>query len=463
MSKSIQHIKMKIANYGLSLLAAGVTLVFVACNDKEDKHSDHNSKITEAKKDSSMQHDAMEGMQMNDDSSKRMNNMSSDTANHSSHNTMDGMSMNDKNSIADTAVNEIYWNTMPANQIVISTQKAVEPVDSNMNYTFKGNGYISFDFRRSRKVPVRIGGRIERLYVKYNYQYIRKGEKILELYSPEINTYIEEFLFLTRQPSDSALLNKARQKLLLLGLSAAQINQIQNSSQAPLTISVYSPFEGYVLFNPSAMVSMGTTGNTSAGMGGMNSGVSTSPSVSPTVLPDNSIREGMYVAKDQTLFWVNDFKEVWGIAAFTKENEKYLRKGLPVTVISELIPEKTFQTSVQFMEQIYQSGQKFSQARVYLPNTSGILKQNSLITISSSIPVSSLMVPASSVYYLGKIAIVWVRTGVTKEGSNVFQSRVVRIGHRDGKMVQILEGLNADELIAKDAGYMADSETIIKY
>ena len=463
MPKSIQHIKMKIANYGLLLLAAGVTLMFIACNDKENKHSGHNSKITEATKDSSMQHDPMEGMQMNDDSNKSMNIISSDTANHSSHNTMDGMSMNDKNSIADTAVNEIYWNTKPANQTVISTQKAVEPVDSNMNYIFKGNGYISFDFRRSRKVPVRLGGRIERLYVKYNYQYIRKGEKILELYSPEINTYIEEFLFLTQQPADSVLLNKAKQKLLLLGLSAAQINQIQNSSQAPLTISVYSPFEGFVLFNPSAMASMGATGNTSAGMGGMNSGAGTSPSISPTVLPDNSIREGMYVAKDQTLFWVNDFKEVWGIAAFNKENEKYLHKGLPVTVTSELMPEKTFQTSIQFIEQVYQGGQKFSQARVYLSNASGILKENSLITISSSIPVRSLMVPASSVYYLGKIAIVWVRTGVTKEGSNIFQSRVVRIGHRDGKMVQIQEGLNTHELIAKDAGYLADSETIIKY
>ena len=462
---SIQHIKMKITNYGLFLLTAGVTLVLIACNDKEDKHSGHNSKITEAKKDSSMQPDAMEGMQMNDDSNKRLNNMSSDTVNHSSHNTMDGMSMNDKNGTADTAASEIYWNTLPANQTVISTQKAVEPVDSNMNYVFKGNGYISFDFRRSRKVPVRIGGRIERLYVKYNYQYIRKGEKILELYSPEINTYIEEFLFLTRQAADSALLNKAKQKLLLLGLSVAQINQIQHSGQAPFTITVYSPFEGYVLFNPSAMASIGASGNAPAGMGGINSGAGTSasPSVSPTVLPDNSIREGIYVAKDQTLFWVNDFKEVWGIAAFTKENEKYLRKGLPVIVTSELMPEKTFQTSIQFIEQIYQGGQKFSQARVYLPNTWGILKQNSLITISSSIPVRSLMVPASSVYKLRKIAIVWVRTGVTKEGSNIFQSKVVRIGHRDGKMVQILEGLNAGELIAKDAGYLADSETIIKY
>jgi Cu(I)/Ag(I) efflux system membrane fusion protein len=171
----------------------------------------------------------------------------------------------------------------------------------------------------------------------------------------------------------------------------------------------------------------------------------------------------MYVSKDQTLFWLNDFKEVWGIAAFTKENEKYLRTGLPITISSELMPETTFQTSIRFIEQIYQGGQKFSQVRVYLPNTSGLLKQNSLITVTASIPVKSLMVPSSGVYYLGKVAIVWVRTGVTKEGSNIFQSRVVRIGHRDGKMVQILEGLKAGEVIAKDAGYMADSETIIKF
>ena len=73
------------------------------------------------------------------------------------------------------------------------------------------------------------------------------------------------------------------------------------------------------------------------------------------------------------------------------------------------------------------------------------------------------MIPAGSVYYLGQTAIVWVRTGITKEGNGIFQSRVVRIGHRDGNKVEILEGLNANELIAKDAGYMADSETIIKY
>ncbi len=463
MLNSIQHIKMKITKYGSCLLMTGAVLVFFACNNKEEKHSGH-SKVTEAKKDSSTQHDAMEGMQMNDDNNQNMDSMTRDTGDHSSHNTMDGMRMNDKNSIADTAEDETYWNTLSTNRTVISAQKVIEPAKSSMNFSFRGNGYIAFDWRRNRKVPVRIGGRIERLYVKYNYQYVRKGEKILELYSPEINTYIEEFLYLSRKPDDSILLNKAKQKLLLLGLTPAQIKQITQTGLASFTISIYSPYEGYVLFNPSGSSGMNKTGNATAGMGsGMNAGSSASPSITPTVLSDNSIREGMYVSKDQTLFWINDFKEVWGIVAFTKENEKYIRKGLPVTVTSELFPEKPFPTTIQLMEQIYQDGQKFTQARVYLPNASGILKQNSLITTTVSIPVKSLMIPASSVYYLGKIAIVWVRTEITKEGSGIFQSRVVRIGHRDGIKVEILDGLNAYEVIAKDAGYMADSETIINY
>ncbi|WP_158638422.1 efflux RND transporter periplasmic adaptor subunit [Panacibacter ginsenosidivorans] len=448
---------MKIFNYSVYLLVMTTMLLFIACNNKEEEHSGHNQQ-TEIAKDSNMKE-----MNEKDNANMDMNNMGSDSGNHTAHNEMEGMKMNDANDMRDTTAGETYWNSLPTNRTVISAQKVIAPVEGNMDFAFSGNGYITFDWRRNRKVPVRIGGRIERLYVKYNYQYVRKGEKILELYSPEINTYIEEFLYVN-STNDSILQNKARQKLLLLGLSATQIKQVEQTGLAPFTISIYSPFEGYVLFNPSGAAGMNKEGNASAGMGsGMNAGTDASPSIAPSGLPDNSIREGMYVSKDQTLFWINDFQEVWGIVAFTKENEKYIRKGLPVTVTSELFPEKPFQTSIQLMEQVYQDEQKFSQARVYLPNTAGILKQNSLITATVSIPVKSLMIPVGSVYYLGKIAIVWVRTGVTKEGSNVFQSRVVRIGHRDSNMVEILEGLNANEAIAKDAGYLADSESIIKY
>ncbi|QJB37249.1 efflux RND transporter periplasmic adaptor subunit [Chitinophaga oryzae] len=367
-------------------------------------------------------------------------------------------------SLQHDSINGAYWNTLPANRTVIARQQVVAPVFITVDFAISGNGYVTFDVRRSRKVPIRVAGRIERLYIRYNYQYVHKGEKMLELYSPELNTYIDEYVYLLRQTSDTILQNSARKRLLLLGLTPGQVREVEQSGGVSSTIPVYSPFEGYVLFSPSPAQGMDNTGNSSGGMNNSFDDKNSMPlSARGTVLPDNSIREGMYLSKDQTLFWVNDFREVWGIIGFTQENEKYIRKGQDVTVTSEIFPERPVRTSIQLVEQVYQDRQKFTQARVYIPNPAGVLKQNSLITATVRVPVKSLVIPASSVYYLGKVAIAWVQIAVTGEGNGIFQSRVIRVGHRNGDVVEILDGLSQQEKIAKDAGYLADGEAIIQY
>lgn len=360
---------------------------------------------------------------------------------------------------------EIFWNTLPANQTVISKQAAVQVRDSSGQFKINGNGYVTFDLRRNRKIPVRIGGRIERLYVKYNYQYVQKGEKIMELYSPELNTYVSEYLYIKRNSMDTLLMAKAKQKLLLLGLTIDQILKIDRSGAAPFTVTLYSPFEGFVLFNPSAFGGGMGIKNTQSGMvNGMNNqSAGTSTDIPGTTLSDNSIREGMYVSKDQTVFWINDFSEVWGIVAFSHENEKTLKPGLAVVVKSELFPDQTFRSVIQMVEPVYLSGQKFTQVRLYLSNTRLRLKQNSLITATISVNSKAILVPASSVYYLGNTAIVWVQKAVTKQGSIIFKARNVKIGNRNNRNVEVLKGLKRGEFIAKDAGYLADSETIIQY
>lgn len=361
-----------------------------------------------------------------------------------------------------TGMNATYWNTLPTNQIVISRQKVITPVFNDTTFTITGNGIISFDIRRNKKIPVRVGGRIERLYIKYNYQYVHKGEKILEIYSPELNTYVSEYLYLIRKTNDTVLQKKAKQKLSLLGLTQTQIQQIDRAGNTSPTVALYSPFEGYVLFSPSISLPMDNTNYVDVSMGSGMSGENNS-TFREAALPDNSIREGMYINRDQTLFWVNDFKEVWGIVSLTKGNDIHIYQGKSITVYSELLPDKPIETSIQVIEKIYAKGQKFTQARVYIPNPSGILKQNSLITAIAYVPVNSLMIPASSVYFLGKKAIVWVQIGTTTEGNPVFQSRTVTIGHRNGDQVEILKGITQNEKIAQDAGYLTDSETIIQY
>ncbi|HEU4902740.1 MAG TPA: efflux RND transporter periplasmic adaptor subunit [Flavisolibacter sp.] len=348
-----------------------------------------------------------------------------------------------------------YWNTLPTNYTVIAAQQTVKPILRNVSYTAAANGYVTIDNRRNKKVSVRTAGRIERLYVRYNYQYVRKGEKILELYSPELSTYLAEYRYIL-QGNDSVLISRARQKLLLLGLRPSQINAMAKSGAVSSAISIYSPYEGYVLFSPSGGNNMPAAPST-AGMAPTNSSLNTEFAS----LPDNSIREGMYLNKDQTIFWMNDFKQVLGVLAFNKADEKYIRKGQTAVVQSELLPNQAFRTAIQLIEPVYDKGQRFTQARVYLPNTGKILRQNSLLTAQVFLEAQSLTIPQSSVQYLGRVAVVWVKVASTKDGNNVFQAKPVRLGRVSEGMTEVLQGLKENDWIAKDASYLTDSETII--
>ena len=426
-------------HFNLSGFTAGLLmliLAIVSCNNQQQGHEGHNTSVM------SMNSDSMTGMKM-----------PAKSEGHAQHDTR----------LQTDTTDETYWNTLPTNRTVIAKQEVVKPSFSDTTFSMPANGYITFDARRNRKIPVRVGGRIERLFVKYNYQYVHKGEKLLELYSPELNTYVEEYLYVRRNTNDSLLQKKAKEKLFLLGLSASQIRQINQSGNVSFTIPVYSPYEGYVLFTPSAPLSSMDNSGKASGMGSMGNASSVSAPLGTSELSDNSIREGMYVNKDQTLFWINDFKEVWGILAFNKDNEKYVSKGQIAVVTSEILPDQPFRSPIQFKEPVYQEGQKFSQARIYISNDKKFLKQNSLISANVFIQAKSLLLPASSVLYLGRIAIVWVQTGITKEGSYVFQSRAVKTVRRTGINIEILEGQQQNEAVAKDAAYLADSETIIGY
>lgn len=435
--------------YSLVRLGFIMLLLLASCNSKRNEQEHVVNHVTET--------DTMVGMNKN---STMENHTNMDHLNEKA----DGHQQMNMGQGPDT-LDEIYLSALPANQSVISKQSAVPVIDSMKQFTIDGEGYITFDPRRNRKISVRIGGRIERLYVKYNYQYVRKGEKIMEIYSPDLNTYISEYIYIRQKSNDWGLMEKAKRKLLLLGLSNTQIAKIDKNSTVPYTISIFSPFEGYVIFSPSAGGGGMDAPAAQGGMGGgMNSGAAVAPTgTASTSLDDNSIREGTYVSKDQTVFWINDFQTVWGIVAFSHANEKMAKPGLEVVVKSELFPGQSFRSVVQMVEPVYRGAQKFTQVRLYFSNPSRKLKQNSLIRASAIINSTSLTVPASSVYYLGSTAIVWVLKAKTKDGSNVFQARAIKIGNRSNEYIQVLKGLNSTEFVAKDAAYLADSETLIQY
>ena len=352
---------------------------------------------------------------------------------------------------------------LPANYRVVSSQKSVKPVQNASMNEIKAQGYISIDERRNNKVSLRVSGRIEKLYIKYNFQYVKKGEKIMELYSPELNTYQEELIFLMNGNNDSSLTAKSEKKLRLLGVTQTQINEIKRTGNTFSTIAIYSPQGGYVFFKPSAGMSTmnnDTKNSTNSKMNSM--GKVGNPSNS-SVSGYSQIREGNYVNKGDVLFWVNGLEVVWALIAVDNSHQQELKTGTKVLLVSELYKNDTISASINFIEPVYQQNQKFSMARIYLNNSDKKYKINSLLEATISLGRSySLFVPYSSVLFLGKRKIVWVLKGKTEDKNKIFEARDVITGLMHNKMIEIKKGLSVNEEIANDAGYLLDRESLIK-
>lgn len=356
----------------------------------------------------------------------------------------------------------------PTNQKVISSQALVKPVKQLQSSPINAYGFISLDERRSNQVSARVGGRIERLYVKYENQFVSKGDKILDLYSPDLNTYQEELLYAHKVDPNGELPRQAAHKLKLLGITDAQIKQIVESGKASLTLSIYSAYDGYIFYSPSTQMSptgatMASSGGSKMG-GGMGSASQQQQSNSPSMsAASGPVREGAYVSPGQTLFWINDLREVWGILSVDNLHQDEIALNDSLTLVSELVPDKPIRTIVRYIEPQYATGQKFIQVRLYLSNTDRNLRINSLLEATIYPKTKeSLTLPATSILYLGGRQAVWKKVGQTEEGTHILEIQFVRLGPVSQGRVTVLSGLEADDEVALDAGYLMDRESLVK-
>lgn len=431
----------------VSFILLVMLLVSASCNDKSNNSHNGMEGMDNMKSENKSEHDTMQD---------NMEGMDMDGHNMDGMNKADGVSSRLSDSL------KINSLVMPSNFRVISSQKSIKPIQNTGINVIKSQGYISIDERRNNKVASRISGRIEKLYIKYNLQYVKKGDHLMDIYSPELNTYQEELLFLLKNNPTQNLVNQAETKLLLLGITQTQINNIKKSGQPIFAVSIYSPQNGYVFYKnetSNGMSAMKSSSQNSPGNGmGMGRGGSSSNVISTT----GQIREGSYVNKGDVLFWINDLEEVWAMIASDNSHQQELKTGAKVSLISELYKIDTIQAAINFIEPVYQQNQKFIISRIYLKNSDKKYKINSLIEamISSGI-TSSIVIPYSSVLFLGKRKIVWVLKEKTADNNKIYETRDVTIGLINNGKVEIKNGLSINEEVAIDAGYLLDRESLI--
>ncbi|HSI91577.1 MAG TPA: efflux RND transporter periplasmic adaptor subunit, partial [Adhaeribacter sp.] len=306
------------------------------------------------------------------------------------------------------------------------------------------------------------------LFVKYNYTNVKKGQPILTLYSPELLTAQQEFLFVLNA-GDMGLAEQARKRLRLLGLTEAQLKNLERTGKTQTNITVFSPYEGFLQFNPGASGAEAAMPQSTPAAGGSmgNMGATGTSTATPATQPvsvEEPLREGQYITKGQVLFQVNDLKKVWAILTLPAGAAVAVSTGDKVNLQSPLVPGQDLNGEISFVEPVVRQGQNQVSVRVYLDNPDQKLKPNSLVqaTILPAKTEKVMVVPRSAVWSLGRRHIVWVRKMAAGDHAYFFEATEVQVGKQTGDFTEITAGIPDTAHLAREAGFMTDSESFIR-
>lgn len=328
----------------------------------------------------------------------------------------------------------------PVNQYVVSSIKTTTPKRDKIKVEINASGVINYDTRNINTVSARVSGRIEKLYVKFRYQPILKGQKLMDIYSQELVTEQENYLFLLKNDaSNESILQSVETRLLLLGFSQTQVNALKVSRIVSQSVTIFSPYTGHLHDIVKSEI---------------NSGMKESNLASGTEL---SIREGMYLKKGQTIFNIYDISDLWVDLNVYSDDLELIKVGQTVALYTNEGDTLKVAAKIDFIQPILSEQLQTTIARVYLNNMNKELIVGTLLKakINSGMK-EGIFVPNSSVLNLGNNNVVFLKV------DGAFKSTLVNIGIKTAEEIEIISGISESDEIALNAQMLIDSESFVK-
>jgi len=346
------------------------------------------------------------------------------------------------------------------NEVVIASVKTIKPEYKAMTASVQAQGIVTYDTRYVYNIPARIGGRLEKVYLRYAFQPVRKGQKVADIYSPELLTAQRELLYLVEKDKDNEdLIRAAKNKLLLLGASEKQVEEIIARKEPTYTFAIYSVHDGYVVNETQqapAMVSTLASAASSSMGGGMDDGGNSVAQVasSSAQATGELTREGVYVTTGQNLF-----KIVSGTALRIELNLPTAQAGSVKAgdkISLNLGDGKTEEVKVDFVQPFFSDGEEFVKIRVYVRSTER-LRIGQLVSATLDFQTSeTLWLPKEAVLDMGVEKVVFVKE------RGVFKPKKIVTGIRTNRLIEVKQELASSDEVAANAQYMVDSESFIK-
>ena len=313
---------------------------------------------------------------------------------------------------------------------IVMTESAAKLAEIETTVVQKGSpekslylqGKVQPDERNIAELTARYGGRIEKLFVNYTGQQVKKGERLATIYSPELVTAQRELLeAMNYKDSRPALYNAARAKLKLWDLTDEQISAIENEGEPKVYFDVMSPISGTVT--------------------------------------KRSVAQGDYIKEGNSMFQVIDLSRVWVLFDAYESDLPWLKKGDMADFTFQSLPGKNYTGKVTFIDPLINPTTRVAKVRVELNNPGLEIKPEMFVNgyIQSKIAASSkdLLIPKSAVLWTGKKAVVYVKKPNTTDPT--FNYRQIVLGPEAGDFYVVARGLEAGEEIATNGVFKIDA------
>jgi len=304
-------------------------------------------------------------------------------------------------------------------------------------------GRIEYDERKLATINTKFEGWIEKLHIDYTGKYVKKGQPLAEIYSPELVATQQEFLNVLKWTKQSTehrtqntdtkneietmlsndagrIVDAARQRLKLWDITDEQIKKIEESGEPIRTLTIYSPVNGYVV--------------------------------------QKEAMRGMRIMPGEKLFDIADLSTVWVISDIYEYELSSVKAGQAANISLSYFPEKIFSSTIDYIYPALSGDTKTAKVRFTIANPSAQLKPQMFTNVEIKVSMGKrLAIPDDAVIDTGTRQIIYV-----DKGEGYFEAREVRIGLKADGMTEVLHGLEAGEKGAASGTFLIDSEAQLK-
>lgn len=294
----------------------------------------------------------------------------------------------------------------------------------------RATGTVAIDEARLSYVQTRISGHIEKVFADATYQYVRKGQRLFTIHSPELVVAEREYLLAKQNAKNlsqstvpgvaegvASLLDSSRERFEQWNIPEQEIERLESTGQVVEAMEIVSPVSGYI--------------------------------TERNALPN------LNVQPETRLYTIADLSTVWVLAQIFQNDLARIRIGAPTSLSLDSYPGRAFRGKVDFIYPDVDMTTRTARVRLLFSNPNLTLSPGMFVNVTLQVPLGNqLVIPVSGVLQSGTRQIVFV-----DRGAGNLEPRDVQLGPQAGDQFIVLKGLQAGERIVTSANFLIDSES----